>query len=47
MTEKEFNLLEEPWILVMGLDGKVEEKSLLEVLVHSHEYRCLAGELPT
>lgn len=47
MQEKEFNLLQEPWILVITLDGKVEEHSLIEVLAHAHEYRRLAGELPT
>ncbi len=47
MPEKEFNLLHEPWILVLNLDGQTEEVSLLTVLERAHEFRGLAGELPT
>lgn len=47
MGETEFNLLEEPWIRVMTGDCTVRECSLTEVLVDSHRYRRLAGELPT
>jgi len=47
MPEKEFNLLYEPWILVLNLNGETEEVSLLTVLERAHEFRCLAGELPT
>ena len=47
MEKIEFNLLEEPWIRVMTEDCTVRECSLTEVLVHSHQYRRLAGELPT
>ncbi len=47
MEEKEFNLLKEPWILVLNLSGETEEVSLLTVLERAHEFRCLAGELPT
>ena len=47
MEEKTFNLLREPWILVLNWEGRPEEVSLLTVLERAHEYRCLAGELPT
>lgn len=46
MQDKEFNLLDEPWILVMTMDGLVVEKALPDVLIHAHEYRRLSGELP-
>lgn len=46
MSEKEFNLLDEPWIRVMTLNGETEEQSLLYVLCHAQEYKRLAGELP-
>ncbi|MBR2719217.1 MAG: type I-E CRISPR-associated protein Cse1/CasA [Clostridia bacterium] len=47
MADKEFNLLYEPWVRVMRSDATVEEISLLHVLTHAHEYRSLAGEMPT
>lgn len=47
MQDKEFNLLREPWIMVLDLEGKTEEVSLLTALERAHEFRCLAGELPT
>jgi CRISPR system Cascade subunit CasA len=47
MQEKEFNLLYEPWILVLNPKGETEEVSLLTVLERAHEFRGLAGELPT
>lgn len=47
MSEKEFNLLEEPWILVMDMTGTVQEVNLVDVLVHAHKYRRLVGEVPT
>lgn len=47
MTEKEFNLLHEPWIRVMRPDASVEELPLPRVLTHAHEYVSLAGEMPT
>ncbi len=46
MSEKEFNLLDEPWIRVMTLNGETEEQSLLHVLCYAQEYKRLAGELP-
>lgn len=47
MEQIEFNLLEEPWIRVMKKDCTVEECSLTQVLLNSHEYMRLSGELPT
>ena len=47
MLQKEFNLLREPWILVMKPDGAAEEVSLLELFRRAPEWRGLAGELPT
>lgn len=46
VTEKEFNLLTEPWIRVFTSEGKVEEHNLTDVLIHSHKYLRLAGETP-
>jgi CRISPR system Cascade subunit CasA len=47
LSNAEFNLLHEPWIRVMTLRGEVKEVSLLDALESAHEYRSLAGELPT
>jgi len=47
-TDKpEFNLLREPWIVVMKGDGTTEEVGLLELFACAHQFRGLAGELPT
>lgn len=47
MKEKQFNLLEEPWIKVLTNDMKEKEVSLLDLFAHAHEYRQLAGETTT
>lgn len=47
MEQMEFNLLDEPWIRVMTKDCTVVERSLMQVLLNSHRYQRLAGELPT
>lgn len=47
MEQMEFNLLDEPWIRVMTEDCTVVERSLMQVLLNSHRYQRLAGELPT
>jgi len=47
MNERAFNLLHEPWILVMKPDGVTEEVSLLELFRRAPEFQGLAGELPT
>lgn len=47
LLEKEFNLLDEPWIRVLLPGYEVREVSLTDTLLHSHDYLGLAGELPT
>ncbi|QGT99546.1 CRISPR-associated protein, Cse1 family [Candidatus Syntrophocurvum alkaliphilum] len=47
MLEKEFNLLNEPWIMVMKEGGETQEVSILELFRKAPEHRSLAGELPT
>lgn len=47
MEQMEFNLLDEPWIRVMTEDCIVVERSLMQVLLNSHQYQRLADELPT
>lgn len=47
MEENFFNLLHEPWIMVINREGEPNELSLLTVLERAHEIRCLAGELPS
>lgn len=47
MHEIEFNLTEEKWVRVLMPDCSVQEVSLTEVLLRAHEFRDLAGELPT
>ena len=47
MPEIEFNLTEEKWVRVLMPDCSVQEVSLTEALLHAHEFRDLAGELPT
>lgn len=42
-----FNLLDEPWILARTLSGDATEISLTEVLLHSHQIKSIAGEIPT
>jgi CRISPR type I-E/ECOLI-associated protein CasA/Cse1 len=43
----EFNLLDEPWIILMRNDGMREKTSILEALDHAQEFKGIAGELPT
>ena len=45
--DREFNLLDEPWIRVMMPDFTQKELSLTDILLKAHEIRDLAGELPT
>ena len=47
MRDKEFSLLEEPWIRVLLPDCSVREVSLTDALVNAHRYRELAGEMST
>jgi CRISPR system Cascade subunit CasA len=45
MKEKEFNLLNEPWIAVIKHNGQKEEVSLVTVFERAHEWKRLAGEM--
>lgn len=45
--EKEFNLIDEPWICVRTYDNKIKEVNLKDVIINSHEYIELAGETKT
>ncbi|HHT02553.1 MAG TPA: type I-E CRISPR-associated protein Cse1/CasA [Firmicutes bacterium] len=47
MQDKAFNLLHEPWIVVLNGEGMTETVSLLTALERAHEFVGLAGELPT
>ena len=42
--DREFDLINEPWIKVMKLDKSVHEVSLRSVFADAHEYTGLAGE---
>lgn len=44
MPEKEFNLIDEPWVRVMRADGSTEDISLRDALVRAHEFIDLGGE---
>ena len=46
MMDREFNLLREPWIVVLDRGGVAREVSLADVFREAHEYRRLAGETP-
>jgi CRISPR system Cascade subunit CasA len=43
----EFNLLDEPWIVVLTKDGMTKEVGIIELFRHAHEYVRLAGETTT
>ena len=45
--EMEFNLLDEPWIIVKTKANETKTWSILELFEHAHEAQELAGELPT
>ncbi|MDR2162670.1 MAG: type I-E CRISPR-associated protein Cse1/CasA [Clostridiales Family XIII bacterium] len=47
MMTKEFNLLDEKWIVVLDGNGAATEVSMLEAFRNAHEYKRLANELPT
>lgn len=47
MQEKEFNLLDEPWIKVITPSLEQKEVSLTDAMIHAHEYKGLSGEMPT
>lgn len=41
-----FNLIDQPWIPVLTLDGQLEEHSLRDTLVRAHEFEALCAETP-
>lgn len=45
--EPSFNLLDEPWILVVTADGVPKEVSLTELFTRARELRMLGGDVPT
>lgn len=45
ISEKEFNLLDEPWVKVMQQDTSIKTVSLPDAIIHAHEYSGLAGEM--
>lgn len=45
--EKEFNLLDEPWIIVRTRSNETKALSIMDVFQQAHEIQALAGELPT
>lgn len=47
MIEIEFNLLDEPWIIVLKEDGTTEEMSITEIFRQAHNIKSIAGETPT
>lgn len=47
MQKKEFNLLDESWIRVVTPSLEPKEVSLVDALVHAHEYQYLSGWLWT
>ena len=46
VAEKEFCLLNEPWIRVLTPECDLKEVSLKEALLNAHEYAGLGGEMP-
>lgn len=47
MGEREYNLLDEPWLIALGNDGATYKASIPEVLERAAEFNGLAGEMPT
>lgn len=45
MNDMEFNLLDEPWIVVLKEDGTTEKLSIKEVFRQAHKIKSLAGEV--
>ena len=44
MNEREFNLVDEPWICVLRKDLQVDTLSLRDVFLHGQDYLDLGGE---
>lgn len=48
MTAAEgFNLLDEPWIVVLHRDGRQQQVSILELLSNAQQFTTIGGEVPT
>lgn len=47
VVEKEFCLVDEPWIRVIDSNCKITEVSLMELFENARKYKGLCGELPT
>ena len=45
MTDREYNLVDEPWIRVLARDGHVEKMGLKETMLKAHEYLDIGGEM--
>jgi len=42
-----FNLIDEPWIVMLGRDGKERQESILGVFEQAQHFRTIGGEVPT
>jgi len=42
-----FDLVDRPWIEVVGRDGRVRLVSIKELFADAADLRCLGGDLPT
>lgn len=42
-----FNLIDEPWIVVLGHDGRERNESILGVFEHAADFTAIGGEVPT
>lgn len=46
-AETGFNLLDEPWIPVLGIDGAEREVSMMELFEEAQDLATIGGEVPT
>jgi CRISPR system Cascade subunit CasA len=42
-----FNLIDEPWIVMLGRDGRERQESILGVFEHAANFTTIGGEVPT
>lgn len=47
MANKAFNLIDEPWILVLNQEGQTQAVSLITLFQQAHLFRALAGDMVT
>lgn len=45
--EQGFNLLDQPWIVVLALDGREHEVSILDLFAQAPQLSAIGGEVPT